>query len=148
MEIRTIKKEIKIQASPAAVWEVFTADNYTRQWYQPFSAGAHAITTWQEGSPITVVDDDGNGLTGVVSVSRPFLELAITYEGCVTNGKEDFESEGVQILNGAREIYLLTELPDGTQLNIESDMSDDYYDMMDTAWDKALLMVKDLAERV
>ncbi len=147
-EVKTIEKTIEIQAPKANVWEVLQQDQYTRQWYEAFSKGSKADTTWQTGTKAVFTDDSGNGIIGRIEENSPEDFLSIKYNGVVTDGKEDYDSEGAKAVNGWQETYRLIETDGKTQLEIRSDMSEKYFDSMSAAWDKALQKVKELAESI
>lgn len=145
--MKTIKKSIDVNASKEKVWEVLTADNYTRIWYAEFHEGSHATTDWKQGSKASFTDNDGNGIIGVIAVSEPYKEIVIEYSGMIMNGKEDFESDFAKAIKGGRETYILTEKGGVTTLDTEAPMSDEMYDEMSGLWDKALAKFKKLAEQ-
>ena len=141
-----IRKEITLHPSPERIWEVLFQDHYTRQWYAAFQEGAHAVTDWQVGSKALFQDNDGNGMIGTIVESIPNEVLSIEYVGLIMNGEEDYESPGAQAVKGGRETYRLNEKGGTTQLEVNLDISPDYYEMMASAWDQALIIIKELAE--
>lgn len=146
MATRPIEKEIDVDAPRERVWEVLTSDSTYRQWTAAFMAGSHAETDWQEGSSVRFLGPDGTGLVGRVVVSRPPDLLDVEYTGVVGGGHEDTTSEQARPWSGTHETYRLTEAGGGTHLAISAPMEDAYYDDMAGAWDRALAMVKELAE--
>jgi len=144
--MKTIQKTILIQAAPAKIWDVLTQDQYTREWYTAFSEGTHATSDWKEGSRITFTDGSGDGMIGFIAESRPGKSLVFEFTGQIVNGKEDTESEQVQAFKGGQERYRITEKDNGAELEIHSDMTEEYYDMMSAKWDEGLQIIKNLAE--
>jgi uncharacterized protein YndB with AHSA1/START domain len=143
---QTIKKTIDIRAPREKVWEVLFSDNYTRIWYAIFSEGTYAETDWQPGSKTVFRDKSGFGMVGRIVTGQPYEKLSIEFEGIITDGREDYESTGAQQVKGARETYILSRKEDCTQVSIESDMTEDYFESMSAAWEKALQKVKELSE--
>ena len=144
---QTIKKTVEIQAPKEKVWDVLLNDIFTRIWYAEFSEGTHVNTDWKLGSKAVFIDTSGSGIVGRVMANKSYEILSIEFEGVVTQGKEDYDSLGAQQVKGAHETYILTETEGHIQLSIESDMSEDYVEMMSAAWDRALQKIKDLSEK-
>ncbi|NIJ53892.1 SRPBCC family protein [Dyadobacter arcticus] len=146
MENMLIKKSVDINASQEKVWSVLTTDEYTRQWFAEFGEGNFAITDWKEGSKAIFIDDTKSGLAGVVASNIPGQELIVQYNGVVTDGLEDYDSELAQSVKGYKECYWLTKIDSGSRLDIECDMGSEFFDYMSGAWDKALVRIKALSE--
>ncbi len=147
MKNQTIKKSIDINASKEKVWDVLTNDSLNRIWFNEFSEGTKADTDWQIGSKAIFTDSSGMGIIGKIAESKPGEYLSIEYLGVAANGAEDYESEEAKSVIGNFENYTLTENNGITHLDISSDMGAEYFDMMSAAWDKAVLKIKELAEK-
>jgi len=146
--MKTIQKNIHINATPPKVWDVLTQDHYTRRWLSAFSEGSYATSDWKEGSKITFTDTRGNGMVAFIAESRPGKSLIFEYTGHIVDGKEDYDSKQAQTIKGGQERYNITEKENGSGLEINSDMTEEYYDMMSESWEKALQLIKQEAERV
>lgn len=146
MKTKQIKKSINVNAPREKVWEVLLNEKYTKQWYTAFSESTQAQTDWRAGSKAVFVDDNKNGIFGKIIVNKPNEEVAIEYEGIIANGKEDYDSEMARSFKGAIERYKLAGRNGSTNLDIELDMGEPYYDSMSEAWDKALQHIRKLAE--
>ena len=146
MGTRTIEKAIDVDAPRERVWDVLLDDATYRQWTAEFMAGSYADTDWREGSTVRFLDPSGSGMLGRVVASRRPELVDIEYDGLVADGEEDTSSPAALEYRGAREIYRLTEAGGGTRLAIAADMGEQHYDDMDAAWDRALAVVKALAE--
>lgn len=146
MAKQKIKKEINLNSTKEKVWEVLTADNYTRQWYAIFSDGTYAETDWKEGSKAIFKDGSGSGLIGKIVASKPAEFLDIEYYGMLDKGVEDYDGPLAQNMKGGHEIYRLASNNGQTTLSVELDMPEKYFAMMSTQWDDALKMIKELSE--
>ncbi len=142
---KVIKKTIYIPAPKEKVFEVLVDDECTKHWFAEFGEGAHAETTWEEGSKAAFTDDSGSGLVGVVMVNRPGEILSVKYTGIVVDGLEDYDSELAKEVKDTMETYVLTEKEGITTLSVDVDMSDEYYDIMSEAWDNAIKKISELA---
>jgi uncharacterized protein YndB with AHSA1/START domain len=145
MEMLKIKKSIDIPASKEQVWKVLLTDELMRNWYSEFSEGSHAVTDWKEGSKVIFKDKSENGMIGRVAVHKPQEALVVTYEGMLTPQGEDYESEAARQVKGGQEAFYLKGVNGHTHLDIESDMTEEFFEAMSKAWDKALLQISKLA---
>lgn len=145
---KTIEKNILISAPKEKVWEILFTDAPYRIWAAEFSPGSHFETDWKQGSKALFMGSEGGGLTSHISEVLPNQFLAIEFDGFVgTDGTEDLESENAKMYKGIRETYTLVEIDGVTELDISAGSPEEYFDMMDTSWDKALVVIKNLAEQ-
>ena len=146
MGTRTITKAIDVDALPERVWDVLLDDATYRRWTAEFMAGSYAQTDWREGSTVRFLDPSGSGILGHIVASRRPELVDVEFDGLVADGKDDTESDHAREYRGSRETYRLTRTSTGTHLDISADMGEQYYDDMAAAWDRALAVVKALAE--
>lgn len=146
MSRRTIEKAVVVDAPRERVWDVLLDDATYRRWTAVFMEGSYAQTDWQEGSTVRFLDPSGSGMLGRVIASRRPELVDIEYDGLVTDGRDVTTGEAAEEFRGGRETYRLTETGDGTHLEIAADMGEQHYDDMVAAWDRALAVVKALAE--
>ena len=133
LEIQTIKKSIDINASKEKVGEVLLLNKYTLRWYAAFSPGSHAETDWQIGSNAIFKDNSNEGIVGAIVVNRPAEVISIEYQGVVSKGQEDYDSDFAQAIKGCRETYRLLNKDGLTQFAINVNMGAEYFDMMSAA---------------
>lgn len=144
--MKKIEKKMEIHAPATTVSTVLTEDALLRQWYNEFSPGCYAVTDWKEGSKIICTDASQGGMVGIIAENKPGKVLDIEFTGNYTKGEEDYTSEMALALKGSHEIYRLDEQNGITTLRVSCDMDESYYEVMSAAWDKALLIIKRLAE--
>ena len=144
--MKTIKKSIIINASKEKVWDVLVLDELNRVWYAEFAPGSHARTDWKVGSKVIFADDKDSGIIGKIIAHDTYKLLSMEYNGVLVNGMEDYESDEAKAMKGAQEIYRLSEENGVTRLDAQCDMDEGFFDMMASAWDKAMLKIKELAE--
>lgn len=147
-EVKTVCRTLTIQAPAGVVWQVLTGQEEHRVWYNAFSEGSYAITTWETGSKITCTDPSGSGITGVICSSEPEHCLDILFTGIVRKGEEDQQDDDAVAINGMHETYRLAATGGATQLHITSDTLAAYFEMMSEAWDKALPLINGEAMRL
>jgi hypothetical protein len=86
-------------------------------------------------------------LIGKIVKALPYEMLKIKYDGVLDGGQEYYGEGDVADFMNAVETYSLTEKDGVTILYIDSPMNEEYFDFMSLAWDKALLKIKELAEK-
>ena len=75
-DTRTVVSSIVIAATPEQIWHAITDPEQTVQWF----FGTRVRSTWEPGSPIEYVDDDGDlQLTGEVVEVVPREKLVHTF---------------------------------------------------------------------
>lgn len=147
MEKKKLSKIVQINAPKQKVWDVLLDDATYRQWTSVFSAGSHAVGGWDEGSKVHFKNGEGRGLVSRVKVHKPAEIITLEHIGLLDKDTEDFESDEVKKWAGSLETYRVSESAGQTQLDIEMDVIPEYEDFMNKTWDKALALVKDLAEK-
>ncbi len=91
-------------------------------------------------------DGKGNGIIGKIIDNKTNELISIKYDGLLMKGREDYESNEAKNISGGRETYRLSEKNGNTYLSIESDMTEEYFDILSSRWEKALQKVKELSE--
>ncbi len=141
---------IDIDAPKEKVWDTMLEDNTYRQWTEAFAAGSHYEGSWEEGSDIHFLAPDESGkMGGMVSRikenRRPDF-LSIEHLGVVQDGEEDTSSDAVNEWAGGLENYTLREKNGQTEVLVDMDSHEDYVEMFQEMWPKALQKLKKLAE--
>lgn len=78
--------EVEVTATPEAAWAALTDPATVRRYYY----GTTPRTTWEVGSPIDFVDDDGDvQLTGTILEFDPPRRLAHTFIATWYGGRDD-----------------------------------------------------------
>jgi uncharacterized protein YndB with AHSA1/START domain len=146
---KPIIKQIKINATAEKVWQVLLEPEMYQKWAKEFSLGSYYINSENlaVGSKVVFTDDSIYGLIGKVTINETNKQIQFTYEGQISNGVEDYTSEDViNGLKGSTETYILSESEGITTLEIDAPMGEAWYDDMILSWDKALTVIKELAE--
>ena len=146
MEEKKIDKTILVSAAPERVWEILFDNEINKRWYDVFHPGSHAVTDWQQGSRATFLDSDKNGITGIVTTNQIHKKLLVEYDGVVSAGNFDHESDFAADFKGGLESYELQSIGEQTELHVVCDMAPVMFDIMSDAWDRALAQIKILAE--
>jgi uncharacterized protein YndB with AHSA1/START domain len=149
---------ITINAPKEKVWGSMLEDATYRVWTGAFSPGSYYEGDWNEGSKILFLGPDPSnppvhgstkGVSGMVSrirTNRPYEYISIEHLGIVQNGEEDTTSEAAKKWSPAFENYMFQEHNGVTELAIDLHVADEYVDMFNTMWPKALAKLKEIAE--
>lgn len=142
---------IKINAPKEKVWNTMLADKTYREWTQAFSPGSYYKGDWSKGSKILFIGPDPktgeeSGMVSRIAENKPYEYISIEHLGIVKNGEEDTTSEEAKKWAPAFENYTFEEADGATELQIDMDCEDDYVEMMNRMWPKALKKLKEIAE--
>jgi hypothetical protein len=142
---------VVINAPREKVWNAMLGERSFREWTQPFAPGSHYKGDWKKGSKILFLAPGKSGaMEGMVSrirESRPYEYISIEHLGIVQNGKEDTQSEAVKDWVGAKENYTFKEKEGRTELLVEADANDEFKEMFQGVWPRALKKLKEISEK-
>jgi uncharacterized protein YndB with AHSA1/START domain len=144
MERTTFKTTI--DASAEKVWKTLWDEETYKKWTSPFSPGSTAETDWQEGSRITFLDMNGDGMIAEIAEKRPNEFMSFRFIGEMKDGKEDLDSEKVQEYKGSTENYTLRDKGGSTEVTVEMSIDEEYKEFFDKTWPRALEHLKMIAE--
>lgn len=144
MSLKPINKQITINATADKVWQVLLSKETYLQWANIFQEGADYLATdnFIQGSKVIFGDGSGNGMVALVSINEPNHKIQFTYTGEIKDGEESSMGE----MDGTTETYTLTQDGDGILLELETSMGNQWFEMMNAAWDKAIVIIKELSE--
>lgn len=141
---------IVINAPKEKVWNTMLEDKTYRQWTEAFAPGSHYVGDWNEGSKILFLAPNKEGkMEGMVSrikENRQNEYISIEHLGFVKDGKEDTSSDEVKTWAGALENYTFNENNGKTEVLVDMDSNEEYAEMFNNMWPKALQKLKELAE--
>jgi len=147
--MKDLNFSIFINAPREKVWNTMLEDATYREWTKPFNKTSYFKGDWSEGSKILFLGTDKNGENEGGMYSRidkniPFEYISIEHLGVLQNGVETpWIGEGSGFEN-----YKFEEKDGGTELKIEmTNIPDEYMEMMNEMWPKALEILKALSEK-
>ncbi len=147
---------IKINAPKQKVWETLIGEKTYLEWTAPFSpnpsvSGSKVEGDWSLGSKMLFLAQDEQGkMGGMVSriaQNKPYEYLSIEHLGIVNDGVEDTTSPEAKKWAPAFENYTLNEIDGVTEFTVDQDMQEEYVDMFNQMWPKALAKLKEVSER-
>lgn len=142
-----------INAPREKVWKTMLGDASYREWTKAFQDGSYFKGDWSEGSKILFIGPspiEGQGEGGMVSrikENRLYEFISIEHLGIIMNGIEDTESAEARKWTPAYENYTFLDKDGGTELLIEIDTDEKLKDDFEMMWPKALVKLKELAEK-
>ena len=145
---------IMIHAPKQKVWETMLNDETYRQWtdiFNPSGGSSYFQGKWETGSNMRFIgtDKDGNmgGMISRIKEARPYEFVSIEHLGEIKNGKETIWTKEEKGGAEALENYTLNEKDGGTELLIDIDTTDEFKQMFEGMWPKALATLKTLSEK-
>lgn len=150
--MKKFKASIFINAPKEKVWDTMLGKETYVEWTKPFNITSRFEGDWIEGSKILFLgtDENGNNEGGMVSriaKNVPYEYLSIEHIGIIENGIEDTTSEKAKLWTPAFENYRLSDKDSGTEVTIEQDLDEQYVEMFEEMWGKALIQLKELSEK-
>lgn len=149
---------IQIQAPKEKVWDTMLQDATYREWTKPFNAGSYYRGSWDQGAEIRFVgtDEGGNeygGMYAKIKENRLHEFISIEHLGLIgLDGSVDTTSDEVKKWTPAFENYTFKNITDGefaggTEVFVDVDTNEEYKEMFENTWPKALQTLKDLCEK-
>jgi uncharacterized protein YndB with AHSA1/START domain len=155
--MQTLHFSIHINAPREKVWNTMLELPTYQEWTKPFSPDptlpSKYVGNWEEGSEIKFIGTDENGkdvesgMYGRIKENRLHEFVSIEHLGIINNGVIDTTSDEVKKWIPAFENYTFKEVDGGTELLVDTDTVEEYKQMFEEAWPKALEKLKELAEK-
>jgi hypothetical protein len=143
--------EIDINAPKQKVWHTMLDDVTYRQWTTPFSEGSYYKGDWSKGSKIIFLGPNPEtgkegGMVSRIAENKLYEFISIEHLGMINDGVEDTTSEEVKKWTPAFENYTFKEVNGKTTILVDMDINDEYKEMFEGMWPKALQKLKELCE--
>lgn len=144
---------VDINATKQKVWDTMLGEETYSDWTEAFMPGSSSsyVGDWNEGSKILFVAPSESGeMEGMVSrikENRPYNYISIQHLGILQNGKEITSGSEVEGWAGALENYTFEETNGVTRVSVDTDTKEEFEEMFQDAWPKALQKLKAIAEK-
>jgi len=141
--------KIEINAPKEKVWHTMLDDKTYRIWTEAFMPGSYYKGDWNKGSKILFLAPGEKGEGGMVSKikdNQKYKYISIEHLGVVNDGNEDTTSDEVKQWAGALENYTFKEKNGATEVLVDMDINDEFKEMFDGMWPKALQKLKEITE--
>lgn len=144
---------VQINAPREKVWDTMLEDGTYREWTSTFNEGSYYEGNWETGSEIKFLgpgEDESSGLSGMyakIEENRLHEFISIHHLGVIKNGEVDTTSDEVKKWAPAFENYTFADSEGGTLLTVDVDTNDEYKEIFEGMWPKALQTLKELCEK-
>lgn len=142
---------IEIDATKEKVWHTMLDQDTYQQWTKAFDGNSRYVGNWEKGSEIKFIGgEEGSneemGMYSRIRENRLYEYVSIEHLGLIKNGQVDTTSEEVKKWTPAYENYTFTEQNGKTKVEVDLNIADEYKEMFEEMWPKALQLLKELAE--
>ena len=142
---------ILIDAPKENVWHMMLDEEPYKMWTSAFNPGGHYIGDWSKDSKMTFLGPDPEtgeegGMVAKIAENRPYEFISIQYVGMVKSGVEDIESKDAKKWSDGHENYTFVENNGRTEVQIDIDVPDEYVEMFNEMWVRALQKLKENTE--
>ncbi len=138
---------IEIGAPREKVWDVMLGDATYREWTEVFMPGSYYEGDWSKGSKMLFLgpgnegEKDG-GMSAMVEENRSEEFISLKHHAEIRDGVE------VPLETVGFENYTFEDVDGRTKVSIDLlGLPDEYAEMFNEAWPKALEKLKEIAER-
>ncbi len=144
---------ITINAPKEKVWHAMLDKESYKEWTLVFNAGgSYYKGDWSKGSKILFIGPDPKtgkegGMVSRIAENKPYEFISIEHVGIVNDGVEDTTSEEAKKWTPAFENYTFKETNGATEVLVDMDGADEYAEMFEGMWPKALQRLKEIAEK-
>jgi hypothetical protein len=143
--------ETKINAPVKKVWDTMLEDKTYREWTKAFGTAGYFEGSWDKGSDIRFLgaEEDGtvSGMISKIAENRMYEFVSIKHIGMIMHGVEDTNSDEIKKMGDAYENYTFSEENSVTTVKVDIDVMDDWTDMFNEMWPKALEKLKEMIEK-
>ena len=144
----------EINATAAKVWHAMLDDKTYREWTLAFNPhGSWYEGDWTEGSTIKFIGPNPaeptklGGMLSRVKENRKYEFISIEHVGMIFDGVEDTTSDLVKKWVPAFENYTFEEKDGKTTVTVDVDVEESMVEEFSGMWPKALLNLKEIAEK-
>jgi uncharacterized protein YndB with AHSA1/START domain len=142
-----LKYQQQIDASIQQVWYVLTDAKMYRQWAKAFSSNTCLEGEWKQGSYMNVIDPGLGGTKAFLATVIPEQHILAKHIAIISqDGEESTTGDMATTWIGTTEEYTLSKIGNQTQLTITVNAHENWVEMFDSGFPKALPTIKTLAE--
>ena len=142
---------IVIDAPTSKVWDTMLEDKTYREWTEAFTEGSYYKGDWSKGSKILFLGPNPEtgkegGMVSRIKENKLHKYISIEHLGEVYDRVEDTTSDRVKDWAGALENYTFVDKNGKTELVVDLDINEEFKEMFEGMWPKALQKLKELCE--
>ncbi|MBD8528208.1 SRPBCC domain-containing protein [Pseudomarimonas arenosa] len=142
---RPLNYQIEIEAPSERVWQQMLSDAGYRDWTSDFCEGSYFEGRWETGADMLFLGPGGQGMRARIEAAEHPNYVSIQHLGELREGKPNSGEDWTESF----ERYRLSETTPGqTRVAVElTGVPEQYIEMMDGMWPKALARLKAGCER-
>ncbi len=145
--MKDLQFKTNIAATPQKVWEIMIGKETYKDWTNAAWPGSDFEGAWEKGQSIKFMGPDGSGTLANVTTFEPYKKILLTHIAMLQKGGvEDRDSEWAQKWVGSLEGYNFAENNGTTDLTIDMHFYEEWADMFNNDWPKALARLKEICE--
>jgi len=146
--VKKLTYEIKIKSSAKRTWDTLIGKETYEKWVKAFTPGSTFKGEWKKGEEVKFFDPSMGGTVAKLIECEP-CKLIEANHIATLNKDMQMETTGPMTEKwiGTTEVYKLSGEDGFTNLAIEMETHEDFEDMFNSSWPKALENIKELAEK-
>jgi L-rhamnose mutarotase len=149
--MQTSKYSITVNAPKDKVYRTMIEKESYQQWTKAFNETSTYEGTWETNSKMYFIgynkEGKREGMVAEIAEHIPNEFISIRHKGIVDGAIEITEGPAVENWANALEKYTFTENAGITTIVVSLDMAEEYQNMFDTMWEKALQLLKEICEK-
>lgn len=150
--MKKLHTSITISAPKEKVWHTMLDLETYKEWTAAFNPGSYYKGDWSTGSKIVFLGPDPEtgsegGMLSRIAENRPYEFVSVQHMGLIKDGIEDTTSEEAKKWAPAYENYTFIDKNGETEVLIDMEIEDSYFEMFIQMWADGLKKVKEIAER-
>ena len=145
--MKNLTYTISINATPQKVWDTMIGQETYKEWTAAAWPTSDFKGEWKQGENLYFAGHDGSGTLATVTTFDPYNKILLTHIALLQPGSvEDRESEWAHKWIGSLEGYNFVEKNGTTDLTIDMKIYDEWEEMFNKDWPKALARLKEICE--
>ena len=145
--MKTLTYRIEISPEPPVIWGALTDPELYKRWASAFSPKSEFIGSWTQGSTIDFYDPDFGGTRAILEEATAPERIRARHIATLDKGRNpDTESETSKKWINSLESYRLSRSGEDTVLEVEIVCPEEFVDMFNKGWAKALPLLKSVCE--
>lgn len=146
--MKTLNFSITIKAPVEKVYKTMLEQDTYKEWTTAFEPTSYYEGDWTPGSKIKFLSARGGGMYSEIAENKQNDFLSIRHLGMIdANGVIDTESDAVKAWAPSYENYTFVGKGNETEVKVDLGVPEEWEEMFNESWPKALLKLKEICER-
>lgn len=146
--MKTLNFSITINAPVEKVYKTMLELDTYKEWTAAFEPTSYYEGDWTPGSKIKFLSARGGGMYSEIAENKQNEFVSIRHLGMIdANGVIDTESDAVKAWAPSYENYTFVGKGNETEVKVDLGVPEEWEEMFNESWPKALLKLKEICER-